>query len=124
MLADAFFDALQRNDLMQYKGGIVPRNSNYSDWWTYFDIRVEQEFPAFAEGHKFAGWITVKNFCNLLNSEWCVLRQVSFPRRQAIVDMEISPDGQYYIYEDYIEPSGQGRREGSRVPRPFGASRP
>jgi hypothetical protein len=38
-----------------------------------------------------------------------VLRQVSFPRRQAIVDMEISPDGQYYIYEDYIEPSGQGR---------------
>ena len=61
------------------------------------------------EGHKFAGWITVKNFCNLLNSEWCVLRQVSFPRRQAIVDMEISPDGQYYIYEDYIEPSGQGR---------------
>jgi outer membrane receptor for ferrienterochelin and colicin len=106
---DAFFDALKRNDLMQYAGKIVPRNSNYSDWWTYFDIRLEQEFPAFAEGHKFAGWVTIKNFCNLLNSEWCVLRQVSFPRRQAIVDMEVSEDGRQYIYESYIEPSGQGR---------------
>jgi outer membrane receptor for ferrienterochelin and colicin len=106
---EAFFDALQKNGLNRYAGKIAPRNAFNSDWWTWFDLRVEQEFPAFAEGHKLAGWIVFKNFCNLLNDEWCVLRQASFPRNQPIVDMEISDDGRYYIYEEFIEPQGQGR---------------
>ena len=106
---DAFFDFLDQNDLTKYAGKIAPRNEFNSDWWTWFDVRLEQEFPAFAEGHKFAGWIVFKNFCNLINDEWCVLRQVSFPRRQAVVDMEISDDGSYYIYEEFNQPSGQGR---------------
>ena len=106
---DAFFEFIDRAGLNKYAGGIAPRNKFNSSWWTWFDLRVEQEFPAFSEGHKFAGWITIKNFCNLLNDDWCVLRQVSFPRRQAVVDMEISPDGTQYIYEEFIQPSGQGR---------------
>ncbi|MEE4218824.1 MAG: TonB-dependent receptor, partial [Xanthomonadales bacterium] len=105
----AFFEALQRTGLDKYAGKIAPRNEFNSDWWTWFDLRIEQEFPAFAQGHKFAGWIVFKNFCNLINDEWCVLRQASFPRNQPIVDMEVSDDGKYYIYEDFIQPSGQGR---------------
>ena len=106
---DAFFAALDATGLAKYAGSIAPRNAFSSDWWTWFDIRAEQEFPAFAEGHKFAGWIVIKNFCNLLNNEWCVLREASFPRRQEIVDMEISDDGSHYIFEEFIEPPGQGR---------------
>lgn len=106
---DAFFDFVQKNGLNRYAGSIAPRNEFNSDWWTWFDIRVEQEFPAFIEGHKLSGWIVVKNFCNLINDEWCNLRQVSFPRRQGIVDMQISEDGKQYIYEEFIQPSGQGR---------------
>ena len=38
-----------------------------------------------------------------------MLKEASFPRAQGLVDMEISEDGQQYIYEEFIEPSGQGR---------------
>jgi hypothetical protein len=106
---EAFFRAIKETGLDKYSGQIAPRNAFKSNWWTYYDLRVEQEFPAFAQGHKFAGWITVKNLCNLINDEWCVLREASFPRAQGLVDMEISDDGGNYIYEQFIEPSGQGR---------------
>jgi hypothetical protein len=106
---EAFFDTLQKTGLQRYAGKIAPRNAFHSDWWTWFDLRVEQEFPAFAEGHKLAGWVVIKNLCNLINDEWCVLRQAGFPRAQPMVDMEISEDGRYYIYEEFIDPAGQGR---------------
>jgi hypothetical protein len=106
---EAFFAALAETGLDKYTGEIAPRNAFKSDWWTYYDLRIEQEFPAFRETHKFAGWITIRNLCNLINSEWCVLREASFPRAQGVVDMEISDDGTQYIYEEFIEPSGQGR---------------
>jgi len=106
---EAFFRAIEETGLDKYSGQIAPRNAFKSNWWTYYDLRIEQEFPAFAQGHKFAGWITVKNLCNLINDEWCVLKEASFPRAQGLVDMEISEDGQQYIYEEFIEPSGQGR---------------
>ena len=106
---EAFFETLRNTGLDKYAGGIAPRNAFDSDWWTYYDLRIEQEFPGFKEGHKFAGFIIFKNLCNLLNSEWCVLREASFPRSQGIVDMEISEDGTQYIYEEFNEPQGQGR---------------
>jgi hypothetical protein len=105
----AFFDFINSSGLSGYAGDIAPRNAFYSDWWTYFDIRIEQEFPGFREGQKFAAWITVANFCNLLNDDWCVLREASFPRMQGVVDLDITDDGSQYIYEDFSEPGGQGR---------------
>ncbi len=106
---DAFFAALAETGLDSYAGEIAPRNAFKSDWWSYYDLRIEQEFPAFRENHKFAAWIVVKNLCNLINDDWCVLKEASFPRAQGLVDMEISEDGTQYIYEEFIEPSGQGR---------------
>ena len=106
---EAFFNFVETSGLGKYGDGIAPRNAFDSDWWTWFDLRIEQEFPGFAEGDKFAGFIVIKNFCNLLNDEWCVLREAGFPRNQAIVDMEISDDGSQYIFEEFIDPPGQGR---------------
>jgi hypothetical protein len=105
----AFFDFVNGSDLGKYAGSIAPRNEFNSDWWTWYDLRIEQEFPGFADGHKFAGFIVIKNLCNLLNDEWCVLREAGFPRNQAIVDMEISEDGSQYIFEEFLDPPGQGR---------------
>jgi hypothetical protein len=105
----AFLDFVAASGLDEYAGGIAPRNAFYSDWWTYFDLRVEQEFPGFRDGHKFAAWITFDNFCNLLNDNWCVFKEASFPRTQGIVDMDISDDGTQYIFEEFVEASGQGR---------------
>jgi hypothetical protein len=105
----AFFDFVEANGLDKYGHGIAPRNAFNSDWWTWFDLRIEQEFPGFMDGHKFAGFIIIKNFCNLLNDEWCVLREAGFPRNQPVVDMELSDDGSAYIFEEFIEPAGQGR---------------
>ncbi len=106
---DAFFDTLSESGLNKYAGQIAPRNAYSSDWWTYYDLRIEQEFPAFREDHNFAGWITIKNLCNLINDEWCVLQEASFPRAQGVVDVDLSDDGTQYIYTDFVKPSGQGR---------------
>jgi outer membrane receptor for ferrienterochelin and colicin len=105
----AFFDFVDSSGLSKYGGSIAPRNEFQSDWWTHFDLRLEQEFPGFTQGHKFAAFVVIKNFCNLLNNDWCVLKEASFPRRQAIVKADISDDGTQYVFEEYIEGSGQGR---------------
>ena len=47
----------------------------------------------------------VRNFCNMLNSDWCQLKEVSFPRRQAVVDMEI--EGDQYLYEFFTPGGGE-----------------
>ncbi len=115
----AFFSFLEESGLNKYAGGIAPRNEFNSGWWTTFDIRIEQEFPGFHPEHRFAGFITIRNFCNLLNDSWCTLEEVSFPRAQGVVELGeveidgvdyvgINPDGQY-IYDEFTRPSGESR---------------
>ena len=106
---DAFFDFVAESGLDKFSGSIAPRNEFQSDWWTYYDLRIEQEFPGFKEGHKFTGFIVFKNLCNLINNEWCVLREASFPRNQSTVEMNLTDDGTQYLFSDFIQPSGQGR---------------
>jgi hypothetical protein len=106
---DAFFAALAADGVDKYSGQIAPRNAFQSDWWTWFDLRIEQQFPGFKEDQNFVGFITIKNLCNLINNEWCVLREAGFPRNQPIVEFDVSDDGSQYIYESFVEPSGQGR---------------
>lgn len=103
----AFFDFLSAQGLNEFAGGILPRNAFHSDWWTKFDVRVEQEFPGFADGHKISTFLLIENFGNLLDDEWGVLKEASFPRYQGVVDASIS-DGMYR-YDDFFEPGGQSR---------------
>jgi len=51
--------------------------------------------------------VVVKNFCNLLNDDWCVLKEARFPRTDDIVNMDIV-NGQY-LYQSFISPGGQSR---------------
>ena len=44
---------------------------------------------------------------NLLNDNWCVLKEAGFPRTDDVVDMTIE-NGQY-LYQSFVNPGGQSR---------------
>lgn len=101
---DAFFEFVKKEGL---RPGIQKRNDHNSDWWGHFDLRVEQDFPGFFENDRFSAYITIKNFCNMLNDSWCVLKEAGFPRMDDVVEMDIV-DGQY-LYKQFVNPGGQSR---------------
>lgn len=55
------------------------RNDQEGSWWGKVDIKIEQEFPGFAGGHKTSAFLIIDNFTNLLNDEWGILREPGFP---------------------------------------------
>ncbi|MBB6521617.1 TonB-dependent receptor [Pseudoteredinibacter isoporae] len=107
---DAFFALVDSEGLK--RGQIMERNSLNGRWWNKFDLKVTQEIPGFAEDHKGKVYMTVKNVGNLLNDDWGVLYEPSFPRSQRIVDASINDNGQY-VFEEFIRPAGE-----TRVARP------
>jgi len=103
----AFFAYLEETGLNGYAGQITPRNEFNSGWWTTFDLRIEQEFPGFRPEHRFAGFVTIRNFCNLINDSWCTLEQVGFPQTQGVVEVgEELMDGRY-VFEEFTRPPGE-----------------
>ena len=99
-----WLDFVQKEGL---KPGIQKRNAHQSDWWASVDLRVEQEFPGFFANDRFSAFFVIKNFCNLLNSNWCVLKESSFPRMDDVVNMDVV-NGQY-IFQSFQTPGGQSR---------------
>jgi outer membrane receptor for ferrienterochelin and colicin len=95
---DAFFAWVDAEGLA--RGQIVEKYGATAPSWFSFDLRLEQEFPAFRKDHKFAGFIVIKNFCNLLNSEWCVLERTVFNTVNP-VDLDYNSDTGQYVFEEY-----------------------
>lgn len=106
---DAFFEYANATGLMKYAGKIAPRNAFNSSWWTTFDLRIEQELPGFKQGHKFAAYAVFKNLCNLINDEWCVLKETDFPLKREIISVGLSADGTQYLYNEFF-PIRPGRQ--------------
>lgn len=104
------FDLAAFNQFIDHKGlsrgEIMARNSLNSSWWTKFDIKVEQEFAGFYDGHKGSAFLIIENVGNLLNDDWGVMEEVSFPRMQSIVDATINDEGKY-VYNEFIQPGGE-----------------
>ena len=105
---DAFFDYVKAEGLDEWSGGIMERNGINSDWWTKFDIKITQEFKGFSKNHKASAFIVIENFGNMLNDDWGVMYETSFPRAQEIVGSSINDNGQY-VFEEFIKPTGQTR---------------
>ncbi len=103
---DAFFDFVNSSGLDKYSGEIAERNGFHSDWWTKADLRISQEFPGFSRGHKFEAFLIIENLTNLLNSEWGVQTEVSFPRLQPLVEASLNGNGQF-VFEELLQPSGE-----------------
>ncbi len=100
----AFFDFIDKAGL---KPGIQKRNDELSNWWGHLDLRIEQEFPGFFKKDKISAYLVISNFCNLLNDNWCVLKEAAFPRTDDVVNMTIQ-DGKY-LYQSFVNPGGQSR---------------
>jgi hypothetical protein len=103
---EAFFAFVQKSGLDKYSGEIAERNAFHSSWWTKADLRISQEFPGFAQGHRFEAFLIIENLTNLLNSEWGVQSEAPFPRLQALVDASLNGEGQF-VYEELLQPPGQ-----------------
>ena len=108
----ALFDFIGREDLGEYAGGFLPRNEFEGDWWTKLDLRLEQEFPGVRANDRSAAFLVVENLGNLINDEWGILREASFPRVRDVVDASYSDDYSQYVFESFSDP-GQLPRVGS-----------
>ena len=95
---EAFFAFADAEGLK--RGAIVEKYGATTPSWLSFDLKLEQEFPAFKKEHKFAAFVIVKNLCNLINSEWCVLKGTSFNTVNP-VNLSYDDDTGQYIFEDY-----------------------
>jgi hypothetical protein len=85
------------------RGEIMNRNSVDGDWWTTFDLKVEQEFGGFADGHKGSAFFVLKNVGNFLNDDWGVLYKGD-PMQNAVT-AKINDRGQYE-FQAFNNPSG------------------
>lgn len=110
---DAFFEFARRNDLTRYGGRIVPRNSARSNWWSKFDIRVSQEIPGFTENQRANVYFVIENIGNLINDDWGVLKERSFPREAPIVQASLNGNNQY-VFEEFFN-QGQARSTGASL---------
>lgn len=99
---DAF---IERNELGEYRGQIVPRNSHRSPWVHTVDMSLRQEIPAFFKGHRAVLTFDVQNLTNLLNNDWGRLEQVGFPSVAPVTTPSIDAATGRYIYTGLSDPN-------------------
>ncbi|WGL17144.1 TonB-dependent receptor [Microbulbifer bruguierae] len=104
--AEAFFAWADSEGLD--RGSIAGRNELTSDWWTKFDLRIDQELPGFRSNDRAHAYFIVENLGNLLSDDWGVMYEGSFPRYQAAVETSIDDEGRY-VFEEFLDPAGQTR---------------
>ncbi len=92
---DKFFAFIEEAGLDKYAGGIAPRNEFNSDWWHKLDFKFEQNLPGFVNGHKSSVYFVIDNLTNLINDDWGVLYEASFPRTIGVADVSINGQNQY-----------------------------
>lgn len=91
------------------RGAITGRNSNEGQWSNKFDLKLEQEFPIVA-GFRGSGFIVIENIGNLINDDWGILYQSSFPQRTSVLDASIV-SGRYQ-YNRFFDRAPE-RRDGN-----------
>ena len=108
----AFFDFINSSELAQYAGRIAPANADNSPWSTIFDVRFQQELPAFNKNHRFRVFLDIENFGNLLNDDWGRIERTRYEYARQVVSAVIN-DGQY----EYFDLNSEGRIKSLEVLR-------
>ena len=75
----AFFNVINGLGLDEFAGGVAPRNGFQSDWYSQWDLRLEQEIPGPFGESRGAMFVIIDNVGNLINDEWGVINQAGFP---------------------------------------------
>lgn len=83
--------------LGQYAGGHVPKNAFYQPWVTTMDLNIQQEIPAFAEGHEGTLYLTILNLANLIDNDSGKVYRMRFPQQQ-LFNWDLDPVTGQYIY--------------------------
>lgn len=96
---DGFFNWVDREGL---GSGLQERNAHHGKWSTRFDIRVDQEFPAFVGDARGRVFLKVYNIGNLLNDDWGRVNDAKFFSVQVVNSSVDSATGQY-IFESFTE---------------------
>ncbi|MEL6366241.1 MAG: TonB-dependent receptor [Pseudomonadota bacterium] len=107
---DAFNAFLLDNDLTEFAGGFVEPNSQNSDWFNKWDIRIAQELPGIPnvfEDDRAEVFFIIENVGNLINDEWGVLYQRNFPGTVGVVDA--SNNGTNFTYNTFRNQAQQSR---------------
>jgi hypothetical protein len=79
-----FNQFLKATGLLKYAGSVAPRNAFTSSDYAKFDIELTQEFPAFFPYHaKGQFYFDIFNIGNLIDRNWGVIKQTSFPYLQS-----------------------------------------
>jgi hypothetical protein len=81
----------------QYAGGHVPKNAFTQPWVTTMDLNIQQEIPAFAEGHEGTVYFTILNLANLLDKDSGKVYRMRFPQQQ-LFNWDMDPLTGQYIY--------------------------
>lgn len=107
---DQFFKVLENQGLMEYAGGIIPRNSQTSDWWSKIDLRISQDIPAPIEGHKAQVFLVIENLTNFIDSDWGAMKNAGYFGKVDTVNASIDRDNNVYNYEGLVrrDPDGLG----------------
>lgn len=85
--------------LGDFAGRVVERNSAFSQWTTSVDMKITQEIPGFAKGHKAAFAFELQNVGNLLNKKWGRVDEIGFQAN----------GGQARSFVNYAGQDAQGR---------------
>ena len=87
--AETLFNSLVTDlGLEQYRGGIVPKNTQTSPDFFKVDLHLSQEIPTFIGSSRIQVFADIENFLNLIDSDWGSLRQVAFPQTHALVNIQ------------------------------------
>ncbi|WP_421792888.1 TonB-dependent receptor [Hyphobacterium sp.] len=99
---NAFNAYLAQTGLINYAGQIAPANGFQSPWSTVFDLRFQQEIPAFfPRSARGVFFMDIENLGNLLNDDWGRVEQVRYEYFQPVVELwDIDPNTGAYTYDD------------------------
>jgi Carboxypeptidase regulatory-like domain/TonB dependent receptor len=87
--SETAFNAIVASEgLGQYRGRIIPKNTQQSPDFFRVDLHVEQEIPAFVGSARFKLFADIENVLNLIDSDWGALRQVGFPQTAQIASVQ------------------------------------
>ena len=103
------------SDYDDFRGGIIDRNTENSDWWGKIDLRLSQEvpLPKTLGDDRLRFVLDIDNLTNLINDEWGLYREVGFPYRSQVVEAQLTEDG--YAVTDFNGAPRQFVRTGVSV---------
>ncbi len=96
--------------LEQYRGSVVPKNSQRSPDFFKIDLHFSQELPVpMLDSGRITLFADVENVLNLIDSDWGSLRQVGFPYTSALVEVSCAATSgtscTQYRYSNVLAPN-------------------